>query len=474
MIVGSGIAGAFAAYAASRRGRSVAVIEQGPRLNAATIRRIWEAGSFNRYAPLAHIPVQKLGQRTRVVKRLPTVTGGLASFYASVSMRMRESEFAHWPFPYDALEPWYAEAETAMGVAGETGTDPTEPHRSRPLTQSDPGLSLAAHRLRAAAESLGLHPFRHPLAIRFSRCRRCATCNQVPCPFGAKFSPQGLLDGLRDQSVTVYDRHTALRINTTRGPGPIRVTSVEARRQSDGQTVTFKGSTYILCGGAIQTPLLLYRSGLNHGRSEIGANAMTHCLGNVVGFFPFPINTNDDFEKWLSVADYYFDDDGSVRGLIQQDQLSPLSRVLANAPGWLRPLIGRYYPHAYQLLAIAEDEPVRDNRVHPFPNGTIRLTKRFTRRDLRKRRYLTNKARQILKAAGALFTIAVPGQSVYHTCGTCRMGTDPEHSVTDPNGRLWHTSNLYVGDASLMPTSSGVNPSLTIAANALRVAAHVT
>jgi choline dehydrogenase-like flavoprotein len=60
-----------------------------------------------------------------------------------------------------------------------------------------------------------------------------------------------------------------------------------------------------------------------------------------------------------------------------------------------------------------------------------------------------------------------------HVCGTCRFGTDPKTSVLDPQNRAHEVDNLYVVDASFFPSSTGINPSLTIAANALRVAAHV-
>jgi len=60
-----------------------------------------------------------------------------------------------------------------------------------------------------------------------------------------------------------------------------------------------------------------------------------------------------------------------------------------------------------------------------------------------------------------------------HACGTCRFGTDPGTSVLNPWNRTHALDNLYVVDASFFPTSGGINPALTIAANALRVAYHL-
>jgi len=69
---------------------------------------------------------------------------------------------------------------------------------------------------------------------------------------------------------------------------------------------------------------------------------------------------------------------------------------------------------------------------------------------------------------------AEDNQRIAHVCGTCRFGDDPRHSVLDINCRAHEVENLYIVDASFFPTSAGTNPSLTIAANALRVAAALT
>jgi choline dehydrogenase-like flavoprotein len=57
-----------------------------------------------------------------------------------------------------------------------------------------------------------------------------------------------------------------------------------------------------------------------------------------------------------------------------------------------------------------------------------------------------------------------------HMCGTAVAGTDPDTSVLDPSCRSHDLSNLYVVDSSFFPSSAALNPALTIAANALRVA----
>ena len=82
----------------------------------------------------------------------------------------------------------------------------------------------------------------------------------------------------------------------------------------------------------------------------------------------------------------------------------------------------------------------------------------------------------ILKAAGALVTLAAAFPSdehVAHQCGTLRFGRSAEHAVADPDCRLFAQPNVSVVDGSFFPTSLGVGPALTIMALALRVARAV-
>jgi choline dehydrogenase-like flavoprotein len=128
------------------------------------------------------------------------------------------------------------------------------------------------------------------------------------------------------------------------------------------------------------------------------------------------------------------------------------------------------------LLSIAEDEPNADNRVSLDPGDadavgvpTLRVRHRYTARDLAAGRALVQQSRRILREAGALFTIVHELRSFSHALGTVRMGHDAATAPLDEYGQFRGIDNLYVSDGSALPTSSGVNPSLTIAANALRI-----
>jgi choline dehydrogenase-like flavoprotein len=132
------------------------------------------------------------------------------------------------------------------------------------------------------------------------------------------------------------------------------------------------------------------------------------------------------------------------------------------------------------LLTIAEDQPQFNNRVVVDPTHTDRfglprlvVSHRYTKRDIAASRLLMQAARAVLRRAGAWACYQHQIRTFSHAVGTIRMGRDPRTSALDELGRFRGLDNLYVLDGSFMPRSAGVNPSLTIAANALRAAAFL-
>jgi choline dehydrogenase-like flavoprotein len=168
-------------------------------------------------------------------------------------------------------------------------------------------------------------------------------------------------------------------------------------------------------------------------------------------------------------------------GTLQQVATPPVGLVMAHLPkvlGWIaRPLV----PNLTGLLAIAEDQPQRQNGVtvdfekkDRFGLPQLCITHRYSERDVQARRALLTQGKRILRRAGSLATYVHHIKTFSHAVGTLRMGTDPSNSALDLDCRFRGVDNLYVVDGSFMPTSAGLNPSLTIAANALRVGALLT
>jgi choline dehydrogenase-like flavoprotein len=133
------------------------------------------------------------------------------------------------------------------------------------------------------------------------------------------------------------------------------------------------------------------------------------------------------------------------------------------------------------MIAIAEDRPNAENRValaagppNRFGMPSATITHRYDGRDTAARDALVGAARRILREAGAMpvmFPYNV--QTFSHAVGTVRLGVDPSRSPLDERGAYRGLDNLYVTDGSALPRSGGVNPSLTIAANALRTGTYI-
>ena len=169
---------------------------------------------------------------------------------------------------------------------------------------------------------------------------------------------------------------------------------------------------------------------------------------------------------------------GGPIGAIQQLPTPPVALVKSELPKLLAPVLAPLVRNLTGLLIMAEDQPQYENRVlvdgesPPDRWGLPRLRIRFrhSARDLAAGEILIRTSRQVLRKAGAIAFYRHKIHTFSHAVGTVRMGTDARTSVLDPDGRFRGVENLTITDASVFPTSASVNPSLTIAANALRSA----
>ncbi len=423
-------------------------------------------------------------------------------FFGAAALRLREADFepAHalpgtggrrWPYSYGDLEEYYGMAERILGVAGEGEGegDPTEPPHSAPYPQGSlPELCQTSQRIWDASLRLGLTPFRLPLAVNFSgkagrtACIQCATCDGFACAIDAKNDPAGsVIPPLLRKGMELKAGVVAVRL-VRRGR---RVKGVQCVEVESGRRVEFRASNIVLSAGALGSPHLILASGLrdlNPAPDAVGRYLMRHCNAMVFGLFRDPLGNGAEFRKQIGIHDFYFGDpdrDMPHRKLggIQQVQGVPEGLLAHRLPAFLKWVAPRLSHRITGLLAIAEDEPRIQNGVNLHPRRFDRyglpqlvINHRYTRGDLAARRALVLRAREILREAGAKATVVYPITTFSHAVGTLRMGEDPWESPLDPTCRFRGTENLFVVDGSFMPSSGGVNPSLTIGANALRAA----
>jgi choline dehydrogenase-like flavoprotein len=502
IIIGSGFGGAMAAHALVHAGQHVLMLERGEWVARGP--HNWEPDGATELTPFysTETPYRlRSGRRETVVGGYHCV-GGQSVFAGGVAIRFRERDFeperdivgdsaAAWPYGYDTLEPYYTRAEGILGVAGTTGEDPTEPFRSAPYPQQPAGLSHTARAIAAAGGRLGLSPFRLPLAFNYSSaggrasCIGCPTCDAYACAIGAKNDvATAVLPPLLGAGLALRPNTVAVRLVVEGGAAA----GVDCADRVTGEQLTFRARRVILAAGVIGSPHLLLASGLaraNPAGDAVGRFLLRHCNAMIFGFFPRPPNPENQFHKQLGFHDFYFGHPTISRprgklGCIQQVMAPPIGLVRQRVGQTLFPLVARGADYITGLLVIAEDEPRYENRVSLDRRRTDRfglpgltITHRYTARDRAARRALVRKARRILWEAGARFYYVHNIETLSHAVGTVRMGADARTSPLDEFSRFRGVANLYVIDGSFMPTSAGVNPSLTIAAHALRSAESI-
>jgi choline dehydrogenase-like flavoprotein len=496
IIIGSGFGGTMVAHELVNAGERVLMIERGDWVSRGP--ENWQAEGVGLRGPhySRDTPYEVSTDYGHSKAGAFACVGGQSVFYGGASLRMREGDFtrdpeivgdsdAEWPYDYAALEPYYTRAERLLRVAGTGGQDPTEGFRSAAYVQAPAELAPISRRIEGAAKRLGLHPFRLPLAIAYPSddgdgCVLCRTCDGYACAVDAKNDlatrvlPDLLAKGLQLSVNTV-----AVRL-ATRGT---RIVGAECVRRDTGERLRLTARRYVLAGGALASPHLLLASGLdrlNPGGGVVGRYLMRHDNAVVFGIFRQRPNPERVFDKQIAIHDFYFGHPsirtpaGKLGGI--QQLTPPQDLVRAHLGGALGAMAGFGVGFMTGMLCIAEDQPRFDNHVSldPFVRDRfglprLRVHHRYSRRDAAARGALIRKAREILREAGALLTAVHPIDTFSHAVGTVRMGIDPTRSALDEQCRFRGVDNLWVVDGSFMPRSGGVNPSLTIAANALRV-----
>jgi choline dehydrogenase-like flavoprotein len=489
IVIGSGAGGGTFAHACARAGKSVLVLERG-RKHVLKEPALDEQAMLIDKQPYDDRPVRVNG----LVKRLYMggVLGGGTALYGAALLRPSEDDFHpgkhygqripraiwDWPISYQALEPYYSEAEALYGVSGNSDDDfgPLQKPRQAFPERSIP-IKPINQRLIAGNRARGLKPFRLPLAIDFGRCLQCPACPGYICPNGARRSSAQLLETAtaKDSSLHVI---TNADVECLTRDAVGQVASVSWRDRSTGRRSTSRARRYALAAGAIGSPGLLLRSGLTG--PLVGRHYMLHLSPIVIGVFGGRTGADLTYVKQVGFSDYYF---GSRRyehklGLIQSLPVpGPLMVAKATAQRLPRALVQFLRKRMLPLCGIVEDLPNAANRVTLGGDGQPELRHGFGPYDLDRGRRLGRLMGRILKNAGALFCIGksfASDEHVAHQCGTLRFGKEPADAVADADCRVFGQPNLFVVDASFFPTSLGVGPALTVMANALRVARVVT
>ncbi|MDP4032924.1 MAG: GMC family oxidoreductase [Pseudorhodobacter sp.] len=486
IIIGSGMGGATLAAALAPAGRRILIVERGQRLVPSPEARdpvaIFRHGHY-------HPDEQWLdGAGQPFNPGNYYVVGGNSKFYGAVLMRYRAEDFSPlrhlggttqgWPISYADLEPHYQAAEDLYQVRGTTGEDPTEPAHSGRYgfapVPDEPAIADLRHRLAM----VGLHPSSLPLGVDINRwlSQGKTPWDAFPDTGGGKMDAEsiGLATALRYPNVTLMTGARAVRLIAGEDG---RITGVDMAH--DGRCEVLSAPIVALCAGAVQSAALLLASadtahpaGLANGSDQVGRNFMNHNCSAVLALHPFRRNTSI-YQKTLAVNDFYLTggEAGTPMGNIQL--LGKISGPILAANSMLPGPLAAWIAHrSVDLYAMSEDLPNPQSRV-TLKDGQIGLD--WKRSNWQAHLALVDRLKRLLRRAGypIVLSRAFDRRTPSHQCGTAKMGADPRTSVVDPFCRAHDHPNLFIVDASVLPTSAAVNPALTIAALALRSAEHI-
>ena len=437
--------------------------------------------------------------------------GGNSKVYGSVLFRLRREDFGvvrhpdgfspAWPVGYDVFEPYYQAAEELYHVHGLRGEDPTEPPYTKPYAYPPVTHEPRMQEVFDGLKREGLHPFHLPVgvllderdgkALPHSPCIRCAAFDGYPCLTNGKSDAQIICvdPALREHPNLTLMTNAYVEKLVTDAAGHT-VTGVETVLHGKDR-VSFSADLVVVACGALSSALLMLRSandahprGLANGSDQVGRNYMRHNNATVMAVSKTPNPTK--FQKTIGVNDFYLGSHdweyplGHIQMVGKSDGVQVHGEGLPSFLQWLpeKPFdwLAR---HSVDFWLTSEDLPLPHNRIF-YRDGKVHLD--LTESNLEGNKRLREKLRQICDKIDIhphLFDRElylgkdVPIGGTAHQAGTMRFGTDPAQSVLDTDCKAHELDNLYVTDASFFPSIGAVNPTLTIIANALRVADHI-
>lgn len=455
--------------------------------------------------------------------------GGTITHWAAWSWRFQPDDFhvlskegpvagaslADWPISYEELEPYYTIAERDFGVAGDHTKNPFGAPQKTPLPNPPHPERVSAKKFAAGAKALGYHPFPVPKAINSRvyggrpRCMYGGACRSYGCPVHAKATTLSVSLPRAERTGKLDLRPNAMVFDLPVDAAG-RVTGARYLDEK-GQEREVRARHTIVAAGAIGTPQLLlmaksgrFPDGLANGSGLVGRNLTFHHHPSAIGVFDEDLRAYTGLEAHAAFDDLHGSDPkrGFIRGGVCAEvntfthQPIAYAAVLANDHGFggrwgagLKERI-RAFPRTLTLTLIGEELPMEQNGVDLDPEvkdrfglPVPRVTKKHHANDLAMYEWFEKKLVEVAQAAGAKSVRPGRNPEVHisetraqkgnaHNHGTARFGDDPSKAVLDRWCRSHEVPNLWVVDGSFMPTTGGYNPTLTILANAYRVADH--
>jgi choline dehydrogenase-like flavoprotein len=479
VVVGSGAGGSVVATERALAGDRVVVLEEGPRVPvqdygrmrpSESMRHIWRDGGMTVALGVGNTPAINV--------TMGRCVGGSSVLTGAVCFRIPDEVLREWSqvhglegYTPKEMEPFAEHVEKTIHVE----TVP-EHMRSRSTQLFAEGAAKRGYPLE-------------PLRRNTRGCNGCGRCN-FGCPHGAKMSVDlSYLPRAVEAGAQVWS-HCRVEKVITKGGRAVGVRGRLLNRPGGkpGDRLTVHAKRVVVACSAWQSPMLLKRSGI-HGRGHVGRHLTVHPAFRGLARF------DESVRGWHGALQSAYTTAFEKEGITMVGMFVPAGVLGATMPG-----VGvehtRQAAHIDQLAmfgGMIHDEG--GGTVHRIPGRHEPLvTYRMAKKDRATLPRAVRLLAETFAAAGAkeIFLPVlgmrsvtpdelakvdlerIPGRnfecSSQHPLGTCRMGARREDSVVDPDGKCWDVEGLYVADGSVLPTSLGVNPQLSIMTVATRIA----
>ncbi len=419
-----------------------------------------------------------------------------------------------WPIGYDDLAPYYDRVEKVVGISGDTSANPFEPPRSGPFPMPPVETHPVASWIDRAGQRIGMHPYPVPRAIltqpRDGRgaCVYCPLCGSYGCEVDAKSSSMAALLPTAEASghCEIRPRCMAQRIVMRRDGRAHGVEYIDA----ENRLQFAQADMVIIAASAIESARLLLLSdsgrhprGLGNNGGQVGRNLCFSTMGQLTAELAYERFTPQAQEELRNrapfigraVQDFYkvepagdlFGRGGTFHLLWEHPNPIYAAERLINdfdGPVYGAALTQRLAHHfrdqrTVEVECFGEWLPTEGCHVTLDPRTTDRwglpaaqITIARHPSDMAASQLVVSEAQRLVAAVGAtdIRVIDVGGETLVLQYGTCRMGDDPATSVCRADGRLHEVDNVYVTCGGSLPTGGAVPSTMTIMANAFRIA----
>jgi choline dehydrogenase-like flavoprotein len=514
LIVGSGASGGAFAWSMADTRMRILCLEQGDWVNSGTFPtsgKDWERRTMGDMSPNPNVrnktedyPVNDSNSPVTIANY--NAVGGSTIAWAAHFPRMHPSDFRvrsldgvadDWPVNYAQLEPYFAENDRMMGIAGLAGDPAYPPHEMQmpPLP-----LGKSGEKLARAFNDLGWHWWPSDSAIATEvyegrdQCLNLGPCTSG-CTQGAKAStnltywPEAIRRGVQ---IKTRCRVREVTLNESGFANGVIYYDENGIEQFQPAEVVV-----LACNG-IGTPRLMLNSvsgrfpnGIANSSDMVGRNLMFHPYASIMGTFDERLDGQFGPAGCCIWSQEFYEtqpDQDYVRGYTFEivrgrgPLVTALSGLGSGDIPWgqdFHTAFGERFAHSAGMLAICEDLPELHNRVTLDPElkdsdgiPAPRIDYQLSDNSQRMMRHAIDRATEVLNIAGATgIQVEAPWRPAgWHNMGTARMGDDPSSSVVNAWGRSHDVRNLFVIDGSLFVTSGGMNPTSTIQALALYIA----